>query len=59
MQPGHIALPNGLVVDYPETGEGRALTGVAPNELTSREDRDPFAGTPWHKAVPARVEALA
>jgi formate dehydrogenase len=29
---------------------------VAPNELTSREDRDFLAGTPWHKHVPARVE---
>ena len=33
-----------------------ATTGVAPNELTSVEDRDPFVGTPWHKHVPARVE---
>jgi formate dehydrogenase len=30
--------------------------GVAPNELTSTADRDPFVGTPWHKHVPARVE---
>jgi hypothetical protein len=31
---------------------------VAPNELTSLEDRDPFVGTPWHKHVPARVERV-
>ena len=55
MQPGHVALPNGLGVTYPADG-GSSLTGVAPNELTSLEDRDPFAGTPWHKNVPARVE---
>ena len=30
--------------------------GVAPNELTASEDRDWFAGTPWHKHVRARVE---
>jgi hypothetical protein len=26
--------------------------------LTGIDRRDPFAGTPWHKNVPARVEAL-
>jgi anaerobic selenocysteine-containing dehydrogenase len=58
MQPGHVSLPNGLGLDHPE-GEQRVVTGVAPNELTASEDRDPWAGTPWHKSVPARVEALA
>ncbi|WP_248965553.1 molybdopterin-dependent oxidoreductase [Sphaerisporangium perillae] len=58
LQPGHISLPNGLGLSYPgETGE--VTTGAAPNELTASEDRDPYAGTPWHKHVPARVEALA
>jgi anaerobic selenocysteine-containing dehydrogenase len=57
MQPGHVALPNGLGLTYP-AGEGEVRTGVAPNELTSTADRDPWAGTPWHKHVPARVEAL-
>ena len=33
--------------------------GVAPNELTASEDRDWLAGTPWHKHVPARIEAVA
>jgi anaerobic selenocysteine-containing dehydrogenase len=54
MQPGHVALPNGLGLGYPDGG----VTGVAPNELTSVEDRDPFVGTPWHKNVPARVERI-
>ena len=31
--------------------------GVAPNSLTSTEWRDAHAGTPWHKHVPARIEA--
>ena len=55
MQRGHVSLPNGLGLGYPG-GAGEVLTGVAPNELTASEDRDPFAGTPWHKHVPARVE---
>ena len=32
---------------------------MAPNELTASEDRDSLAGTPWHKHVPARLEAIA
>ncbi len=55
MQPGHISLPNGLGVTYP-TDTSTDRVGVAPNELTSAEDRDPFVGTPWHKHVPARLE---
>ena len=54
MQAGHLSLPNGLGVDY---ADGRRV-GVAPNELTRAEDRDPFVGTPWHKFVPARVERI-
>jgi ATP-binding cassette subfamily F protein uup len=35
------------------------VRGVAPNELTDSRARDPFAGTPWHKCVPARAERVA
>jgi anaerobic selenocysteine-containing dehydrogenase len=59
MQPGHVSLPNGFGVDHVES-DGRAVVpGVAPNELTSSKWRDAFAGTPWHKHVPARVEPVA
>jgi anaerobic selenocysteine-containing dehydrogenase len=58
MQTGHISLPNGLGLDYPSDGGPRVLAGVAPNELTASEDRDWLAGTPWHKHVPARLEAI-
>jgi anaerobic selenocysteine-containing dehydrogenase len=58
MQPGHVSLPNGQGVDFAADGGTTALTGTAPNELTRLQDRDAFAGTPWHKFVPARVEAL-
>jgi anaerobic selenocysteine-containing dehydrogenase len=55
MQPGHVSLPNGTGIDHPgSVGRG----GIAPNELTRGEDRDPIAGTPWHKSTPARVEAV-
>jgi anaerobic selenocysteine-containing dehydrogenase len=59
MQPGHISLPNGLGVDFGDEDGGRRRAGVAPNELTSVRHRDWLAGTPWHKHVPARVEAIA
>ncbi|MDT5388813.1 MAG: hypothetical protein QOE04_2454 [Mycobacterium sp.] len=59
MQPGHVSLPNGFGVDHVDS-DGRAVVpGVAPNELTSSQWRDAFAGTPWHKHVPARVERVA
>jgi len=59
MLPGHVSLPNGQGLDYPDEDGHRVLTGAPANELTSLEWRDPLAGTPWHKHVPARVEALA
>jgi anaerobic selenocysteine-containing dehydrogenase len=58
MQPGHISLPNGLGLDYPDQNDECVATGVSPNELTRSEDRDWLAGTPWHKNTPARVDAL-
>lgn len=59
MQCGHIALPNGFGVDH-IGADGRAVApGVAPNELTASHWRDEYAGTPWHKHVPARVERVA
>lgn len=60
MQAGAIALPNGFGTDFPgEDGAGELVTGVAPNELTQAQDRDPIAGTPWHKHVPARLERIS
>ena len=53
LQRGHVSLPNGLGLSH---AAGQETAGVAPNELTSSADRDPFVGTPWHKHVPARIE---
>jgi formate dehydrogenase len=58
MLAGHVSLPNGYGVDYIEADGSRTVPGVAPNALTSTEWRDAYAGTPWHKHVPARVEAV-
>jgi formate dehydrogenase len=59
MQPGHASLPNGFGLDYTDADGNVVVSGAAPNSLTSSAWRDEFAGTPWHKHVPARVEALA
>ncbi|MCZ6783774.1 MAG: molybdopterin-dependent oxidoreductase [Proteobacteria bacterium] len=58
MQPGHVSLPNGMGLDYPDEGGTRRATGTSLNELTAGEDRDWLAGTPWHKHTPARIEAV-
>jgi anaerobic selenocysteine-containing dehydrogenase len=58
MQPGHVSLPNGLGLDE-QHGEDVRRVGVAPNELTDATMRDPIAGTPWHKSVPARLEPVS
>ncbi|GFG54826.1 molybdopterin oxidoreductase [Mycolicibacterium agri] len=58
MLPGHASLPNGFGVDFVDEDGRTVVPGVAPNALTSTEWRDPYAGTPWHKHVPARIEAV-
>ncbi|PQP46147.1 molybdopterin dinucleotide binding domain-containing protein, partial [Mycolicibacterium austroafricanum] len=59
MLPGHASLPNGYGVDFADGAGGAAVPGVAPNALTSSAWRDAYAGTPWHKHVPARIEKVS
>ncbi len=59
LQPGHVSLPNGHGLDYHRTDGTLDRRGVSLNELTNTTDRDPFAGTPWHKYVPVHLERLA
>ncbi|KQS01021.1 molybdopterin oxidoreductase [Williamsia sp. Leaf354] len=58
MQAGHAALPNGFGLALTDDGAASRRVGVALNELTDAQRRDPVVGTPWHKNVPARVEAV-
>ena len=58
MYRGHVSLPNGLGLDYPDDSGRLKTTGTSPNELTWNELADEFVGTPWHKSVPARIEAI-
>ncbi|ORW01988.1 molybdopterin-dependent oxidoreductase [Mycobacterium kyorinense] len=59
MLPGHASLPNGYGLDFVDDDGATLIPGVAANSLTSTEWRDEYAGTPWHKHVPARIEAIA
>jgi formate dehydrogenase len=58
MQEGHISLPNGYGLTYPDDRGEHRVVGVAPNELTSVGWKDTIAGTPWHKHVPAHLERI-
>jgi formate dehydrogenase len=59
MLPGHASLPNGFGLDFTDDEGNSRIPGVAPNSLTSADWRDSYAGTPWHKHVPARIEAVS
>lgn len=58
MLPGHASLPNGFGVDHLRPDGETLSPGVSPNALTSGGRRDAYAGTPWHKHVPARIERV-
>jgi len=55
MRRGQLVLPHGYGQAYP-AGEGeRLVNGPRINLLTSGDNRDPIAGTPYHKHVPVRL----
>ena len=58
LQPGHVSLPNGQGIDYRRADGSLDRRGVAVNELTDVNDRDPIAGTPWHKHVRVHLERV-
>ncbi|WP_300672847.1 molybdopterin-dependent oxidoreductase [Desulfoluna sp.] len=53
MRKGQVAIPHGFGLLH--KGE---VFGVNVNRLTKNTHRDPFAGTPLHRYVPCRVEAV-
>jgi anaerobic selenocysteine-containing dehydrogenase len=59
MSAGHISLPNGMGTDFTTPDGATATARAAPNTLTTVDWKDPFAGTPWHKHIPARLERIA
>jgi formate dehydrogenase len=55
MQPGTASVPNGQGMAFRDEEGNELPSGVYANELTNPRYRDRFAGTPFHKFVPARI----
>ena len=51
MRSGQLALPHGYGQDYPAADGARLSNGPRVNVLTESGNRDPIAGTPYHKHV--------
>ena len=58
LRQGQLALPNGYGQSYPAKDGARLSNGPRVNLLTDSENRDPIAGTPYHKHVAVRLEKL-
>ena len=59
MRRGQLALPHGYGQAYPTEGGERLVNGPRINALTDSLNRDPIAGTPYHKHVAVRLERLS
>ncbi len=55
---GYVTLPHGFGMIYPDEHGVERTHGPQVNELTDAEHRCPIAGTPYHKYVPVRIEAV-
>ena len=56
MRRGQLALPHGFGQAYPAADGARLTNGPRVNLLTTGDNRDPIAGTPYHKNVAVRLE---
>jgi anaerobic selenocysteine-containing dehydrogenase len=55
---GHVSLPHGFGIEYPDEAGEHKIHGVSLNELTEIKDRDWLALTPFHKHVRVALEAV-
>ena len=53
---GVLSMPHGYGFSYP--GHGEKTTGAIVNLLTSTEESDPLAKTPYHKNVRVQIEKI-
>lgn len=58
MQPGTASIPNGQGMLFLDEEGDQLPSGVYANKLTNPQFRDRFAGTPFHKFVPARITPI-
>jgi anaerobic selenocysteine-containing dehydrogenase len=56
---GHVWIPNGFGMRYPNAQGELEAVGVNINELSDARDRDPISGCPQHKYTLCRVERAA
>jgi len=56
MRRGQLALPQGFGQAHPASDGTRLTNGPRINLLTAGANRDPIAGTPYHKNVAVRLE---
>jgi anaerobic selenocysteine-containing dehydrogenase len=59
VQRGVVSLPHGFGMLYTNAQGVLEQNGPAVNVLTDSEDRDPIAGTPWHKHVRVNIESVS
>lgn len=59
VQAGHVWMPNGFGMAYPDADGNLVTQGANPNELSDAADRDPFTGCPHHKYTLCAVEPVA
>jgi len=55
---GLVTLPHGYGLEHPSSDGKRHKTGPYINELTTSEDMDPLAGTPYHKYIPVNLTKI-
>ncbi len=56
---GHVWVPNGFGMAYPDERGDLVVQGINVNELTDVNDRDPISGCPHHKYTLCQVEPAA
>ena len=59
MRKGQLALPHGYGQAYPTLDGARLINGPRINLLTESGNRDPIAGTPYHKNVAVRLALVS
>jgi anaerobic selenocysteine-containing dehydrogenase len=59
MRNGQLALPHGYGQAYPTSDGERLINGPRINLLTESGNRDPIAGTPYHKNVAVRLALVS
>ncbi len=59
LREGHVWMPNGFGMAYPDASGKLVVQGANPNELSDARDRDPISGCPHHKYTLCAVERVA